>query len=334
MEKTVRDSMNNSIIKKALKYYDFEPEELKDFKGFENFVYGYKDVVIRFVHSEHRTYDLVLAEIEFIDYLALNGASVTSVIKSKDGNISERIDCDNGHYFTVTLFTKAPGTFIKKEEMTPALFYSLGKDTGKIHHLTKQFKPTKRRYDWDQENYIEIYKKYLDKKDEIIITKAKNIQKKIKSIPKTNENYGLIHTDLHFGNIYLSDNNLTFFDFDDSSYKYLISDIAITFYYYFTFSNREADRTTKTIELLKPYLQGYLQYNQLDTDIFMHLNDFMKMRETILYLVIKGNEKGVKDKNKEHPFLAYLYNNIANDIPFFEDLDSILEETVYKKSEL
>jgi Ser/Thr protein kinase RdoA (MazF antagonist) len=154
MDDIIKQAMNESIIEKAEKLFDIKKEELFDLKGFENFVYGYNDKVIRFVHSYHRAYNDVLAEIEFIDYLRKNGASVPQVFLSVNGNISEKIMCDEHHYFTVSLFSKAEGTFVKKEEMNEELFYTLGKNIGLIHKLTKEYQPQHKRYEWYEEDYI------------------------------------------------------------------------------------------------------------------------------------------------------------------------------------
>jgi len=41
----------------------------------------------------------------------------------------------------------------------------------------------------------------------------------------------LIHTDVHAGNFFVDDGRITVFDFDDSSYQWFASDIAIALYY-------------------------------------------------------------------------------------------------------
>ncbi len=325
MEKHIKDAMNNAVLKLAQEKYEYQIDDLVDLNGFENFVYGFGDFVIRFVHSKHRSYKMVLAEIEFIDYLSKNGASVSTIVHSKDGNIAEKFLLDNGDYFTVVVFTRAPGTFLKKDDMNEGLFFNLGREIGKLHKLSKDYVPENKRYTWDEEDYIGQFRKYLDDEDDFILIKATEIFNKIKSIPITKENYGLIHTDLHFGNMYIENNKLTFFDFDDSSYKYYISDIAIVLYYYFSFTNREADRCIKSKEILVPFMKGYNQYNNIEKEMFSMLNDFLKLRETILYLAVKADDHGETDNPGIKALLAYLRNNIVNEIPFFTDLESIIK---------
>lgn len=325
MDEIIKDAMNESVLNQACKFYEFEGSDLINLHGFENFVYGFGDYVIRFVHSSHRSYEMVLAEIEFIDYLNNNGASVSTIIHSKMNNISERVVVNDTEYFTVTLFTKAPGAFIKKEEMNEELFYILGREIGKLHRVTKAFKPLHFRNEFDQENYIDLYHKYIPLEDAMIIKKCEEVIIKVKQIPKNNANYGLIHTDLHFGNIYKDNNRLTFFDFDDSSYHYFVSDIAVVLYYYFTFTNKEANRIKKGKVILESLLKGYRECHSISDEMLNHLNDFLKFRETILYLVLIGDDQFSNNNPTMELFISQLRTNILNDIPFFDDLNDLLD---------
>jgi len=330
MEKRIKEAMNEKILDTGSNLFGYNIEDLEDLRGFENFVYGYtlnnKQYVIRFVHSLHRSYDMVLAEIEFIYYLDKHGASVSKLIPSKFERLVERIPLSDDNYFSVMVFTRAPGTFVKEEELTDEFFYKLGKEIGKLHSLSKTFNPSKRRLHWHQERYIEDNIQFLPEDDDIVISKARNIRSKIQSIPTNRDNYGLIHTDLHFGNMYYDKGNLTFFDWDDSSYKYFVSDIAIILYYYFVFQNRdEKDRIGKTKEIMLPFMKGYNEENNLSPSIWNHLNDFMKLRETILYLVVKADDFGHTNNPRTKAFLAMLRKNIVEDVPFYENLDFINE---------
>jgi Ser/Thr protein kinase RdoA (MazF antagonist) len=133
------------------------------------------------------------------------------------------------------------------------------------------------------------------------------------------DNYGLIHTEFHFGNMYYYNNQLTFFDFDDASYKYFISDIAIVLYYYFMFQDRESKREEKVVKILSPLLKGYETENHIAFEEFSNLNDYMKLRETILYLVVKAHSYKETNPNTQ-TFLSKLKENIEHEIPFFQDL--------------
>ena len=95
MEAYMQNELTEAVLQEAAKLYGVDPSTITKVGGFENFVFTYdknqESYILRFVHSGHRTYDLVLAEIEFIDYLDHNDARVSTVIHSINDHIAEQI---------------------------------------------------------------------------------------------------------------------------------------------------------------------------------------------------------------------------------------------------
>lgn len=339
MNKIIQEAMTSAIVEEASKLYQFSMSDVKHIGGFENHVYEYekdnKFYILRFVHNIHREEEHVIAELEFIDYLNQHGASVSTVVHSCNDRLVERVPLEDGNYFSISAFTKAPGGFVKEEDLGDELFYQLGKDVGILHRLSKEYHPKHRRYHWYEEDYVAACKPYVPAEDEDIIEQANKIIETIQSLPMTNDNYGLIHTDLHFGNMYYDNGTFTFFDFDDSSYKHYISDIAIILYYYFSFrSPIDENRIDRTKQILRPFLRGYISEHKLDSSMFQYLNDFLKLRETVLYLVLKAHIQGEPNPARE-AFVQQLQFNIRNHVPFYESLtfvEELLEELKLQNS--
>ncbi|MBI9042825.1 phosphotransferase, partial [Lutibacter sp.] len=303
MEEHIRKAMNDSIIMEAGKYYGLRFEEIEYYGGFENFIYIYKrqniEYILRLVHSGHKAYNQVLAEIEFIDYLARNGASVSTVIHSVKDNIVEKVKIDNESYFTVTSFIKGKGGRVREEVKKPEFWQNLGKQIGLLHKLTKTFKPKHKRIVWEEDTLYKLAPKFLSGKEDEILKKLNERMKKISSFPKNTDNYGLIHTDLHFGNMVIDNfGNLTFFDFDDSAYKHFISDIAIVLFYHFAYRNPTIEiKTEKSLWILNNFFKGYKTHNNLPKEELLHLQDFLKLRELTLYIVIiAGGEETIQSE--------------------------------------
>ena len=118
MEQFILESMNDEILHEAALLYDIQFETIKKIGGFENFVFEYhkndNDFILRFVHSGHRSYEQVLAELEFIDYLAKNSAKVSTVMHSHFNNLVEKVELDKNVYFTICVFEKAKGRKVEK----------------------------------------------------------------------------------------------------------------------------------------------------------------------------------------------------------------------------
>lgn len=321
MEKIIKEAMNDTIIKEAIKKYDVSLEMVSHLGGFENFIYEYKkdeqEYVIRFVHSKHRSFEYVFAELEFIDYLAKNNANVSTVVATVDNELVFKVPCENNHYFTVCVFTKAQGTFVKHHDINDDFLEMFGKAVGYMHKLTKTFSPVHKRYHFHEEDYIELGRKYLKEEDKQMIEQAVEITEKIKAYGMNEDGYGLIHTDLHFGNMFYDQKELTFFDFDDASYKHFISDIAIIIFYTFMYYDKE-DKEKTIANFIKPFLKGYETENKLDPIWIDRLNDFFRLRITILYFVIfaEGDELIQSDWGKK--FTSIYRDVILNDTNFID----------------
>lgn len=332
MEKHMREAMNDSILDKAVELFKIDWINKDSAKGFENFIYTVKktdiEYVLRFVHSDHRDFNQILAEIEFIDYLHKNGANVAQIIKSKRRKISEKITIDDNSYFTATMFEMAPGTYVKKDEVTPHFQKMFGGVVGRLHRLTKNYKPKHKRPHWYEDSLFVKAKDYLKEEDYFVLDKLNEVVDTIKKLPNDKNSYGLIHTDLHFGNMYYHNGRLMIFDWDDSAYKHFMSDIAIIVFYMFGI-NYDLDDNQKaeyTSDFFDNFCLGYLEENSMKFSWFEHLNTFLKLREIILYMAIhlEGDEF-IKNEWAQN-YIKHYRDRIKNDIPFFD-----LNKAIHKK---
>ncbi len=323
MEVKIQNSINDDIIKKAAILYDTPFEGIKKVGGFENFVFEYNknnaDYILRFVHSEHRKYDQVLAELEFIDFLDKNDAVVSTVVHSMSNNLVEKVEINKEDYFSICVFEKAPGNRIKKDDLTDDFYIMFGKEVGKLHKLTKSYNPIHKRVKWDEENYVELAEKFLPEKDVKIIENYRILIKKLQKLPKNIDNFGLIHTDLHFGNMFISSGELTFFDWDDSSYKHFISDIAIVLFYHFAYGKIPQEVINEqSRRILALFLEGYKQENSIDISFLKNLNDFMMLRTIILYVVIYAAGEELLETEWAKLYIDKYRNRIIENVPFFD----------------
>lgn len=323
MEQIIQDAMNETVLASAAQHYGVHASDITHVGGFENFIYEFqkdnKPYILRFVHSAHRSFEMVYGELEFIDYLDHHQANVSTVIPTKNNELLVKIPCSEDHYFSVCVFTKAPGTYIKKEDLTDEFIQMFGQAVGKLHALTKQYRPNHQRYHWLEEDYIGIGKRNLPPEYMFVVDKVEELTNKIQSLPRNSDGYGLLHTDLHFGNMYYDQHNITFFDFDDSSYQYFISDIAIIIFYQFMLSPLEESVVEdQAHHFLSQFMIGYNKENKLDDLWFEHLNDFLKMRELILIMVLYGAGEEVINGNFGKKYLEKFIPRAKNDIPFFD----------------
>lgn len=329
METIIKESMNDNVLETAYEMFGIDKNFLEFIGGFENLVYGFqmnsKDYILRFVHSSHRSFEQVEAEIEFIDYLDRNNASVSTIVLSLNNNIVEKINSGNT-YFSVSVFTKAPGGTIDYENMSDEFLHSFGKEIGKLHVLTKSYNPIHVRHQWYEENYIDIGKRNLKKEELCIITKIEEIVLKLKKADQSKESYGLIHADLHFGNIFVTNDSMTFFDWDDSSYQPFINDFAVITFDFVAYTKlNDLERAKRANAFLSPILKGYSEVNKINKEWFEYFHLFMKYREAVMYIMLRAAGEQVSESPFGKRYLEGRLDKIMKDVPFL-DMEIVLKD--------
>lgn len=293
MEKNIKSLFNDDILRQVARLYEIELEDLKPVGGFENFIYGFEkghtDYIVRISHSSHRTLEQVISELDFVNFLANYDAPVSTPILSKNQKLVEEVLCQDGTYFTISVFTRAPGEKPNRTMQSAEFFENYGRTIGCFHWLTKMYQPgigVTKRFKWDEDPLFKNAHLYLQAEDSIILERFYGLIEEMNQLPVSNHNYGLIHTDIHMGNFFVKDNELSVFDFDDCSYMWFVSDIAIALFYYIDFQQiTEELKLEKAKFFLKYFMIGYLRENKLTKTDFLYIEKFLKLREIVLYIV-------------------------------------------------
>jgi len=322
LQKT-KDIYNKQIFSQIAEQYGLAPQKFKLLDGFENFIYEFRqndlDLILRVTHSLHRDMGQIKAEVDWVNYLVDNGVSASGAVLSPGGNLIERIDLPES-YFMAVAFQKAEGRHVGKEDISTELFQKLGRMIGKMHFLTKSYIPTDksclRPYWYNETTGLH---NFIPEDQEIVKFKFEEILNNINRLEKDDNSFGLIHTDAHFGNMFINEGKLTLFDFDDSAYKWFISDIAIVIFYGIM---RLPEK--KTLEefgefIFRNFMQGYRLENELDPYWFELMPEFLKLREIVLYAVIY---MGFDVENLQDPWCKWYLNGrkekIEQNIPYLD----------------
>jgi amicoumacin kinase len=138
--------------------------------------------------------------------------------------------------------------------------------------------------EWHEEEYLNV-NKYIPANDEIVIRKSNELISKLQNIPKTQDNYGLIHGDLQSHNFNLADKQIVMFDFDEVSYNYYVHDLAVVlFQAYWRPLQEPVDKHAFVEGFLNSFLKGYNQEHHFQTEWFTYLADFLKIRHLTFYI--------------------------------------------------
>lgn len=330
MEKHIRLRWDNEKLEIIANRFGIVPDQLTILDGFASFVYEYqmqgKGYILRVGHSSRRSMELYQGEVDWLNYLARNGARVAQAIESTTGNLVESLADDHGEYFLAVAFRKAPGDHLPHNEWTTSFVEHYGETIGQIHHLSKRYMPSNpawRRFDWDDPLNIEMtqWQHVLEPK---LMTTLEQIMQRLTQLPH-DASYHIIHQDAHGGNFYVDEDRcVTLFDFDDCAYGHEIYDIAMCVFY-----GPVREDLNRAVQFATDFLTGYARENNLDPIWLNHLPDFIKLREIDLFAMIERdvNWRGGEDPWAER-YMQGRYERLINDVPFidfdFTSLASIL----------
>ncbi|MCM3690078.1 phosphotransferase enzyme family protein [Neobacillus niacini] len=295
MEKSVEILFTAEILNTFLDCFGLQ-SKVKKLGDFENYVFEVyleeKPMILRITHSSHRSKDEILAELDWINYLHEQGVYCPAVFTSSKNQLIETLPGDDGSSFYACLFSKVPGNpvKIKSNEFNEQLFIAWGKAIGQMHSVTKDYMPRKHvklRPSWEEEELLDI-ENYVPKENEII-KNTKLLIKELELLSRSKENFGLIHSDIHSGNFFYDGESVHIFDFDDCSYHWFASDIAIPLYYSILYGYQdvsEREREQFAMNFLAHFIKGYEHYNALPCGWEEQLPLFFRLRDVTLYSVL------------------------------------------------
>ena len=279
------------ILNEATAFYGAAPEKLRRLGSFESVVYEYdiseRRYILKITHSIHRSAELIQGELEWVNYLAGGGVAVSPVVLSKNGRLVERVDVD-GSYFLIYVFEKAPGQQPESDKWDTTLFEKWGWTLGRMHRLSKTFEPSQsiyRRYHWHEDYPMDI-RKYIPASQPLALEKCLALKEWLHGLPRDRDSYGLVHGDLHHGNFFVDNGELTVFDFDDCQYHWFAYDFVIPLFYVLRDKQVNPQDKIFAAEFMAAFMTGYKRENLIDRYWMERLPLFMKVREMELYMLL------------------------------------------------
>lgn len=333
--KTLFDKNAETILRIASERYALDSGGLKRLGSFESVVYEYRDrhrnFILKITDSIHRSPAQVRAELHWVDYLANNGVPVCRALPSTRSNFVEVItpadfDGTENISFSLIAIEMAAGRLSIFADRDNHLIEQWGQITGRMHALTKTYRPpddSERRLSWFDDGFIawETCPPHSHGRP-VVIEKCQDIIRQLRALPKDNDAYGLIHTDLHHGNFFVTDGAITIFDTDDCRYDWFAHDLAIPLLYSLFDFKQSDHRQTFAGGFLRCFMNGYRRENTIDDFWLKQIPLFMKLRELDLYLLLlQEDASGYSDWCRR--FMDHRRESIENDSPL---VTSLMEE--------
>ena len=280
---------------KLFSLWDYDCRELEGHEGGRNRIFicskgGEKKFVLRISATGDRTENDYLAETEFVRFLAKNEAPVADVIPSANGKLVEVLDDGVAPVF-ISLFEYAKGMLLcdngyRYREGAPLTeyFFNTGKALGKIHALSKNFKPiaSHRRQDYFDKYKMEYINRLIpDKYSELKSAIAARLET-FCTLPTDSQSYGLVHFDFSDGNYHIDMDTgaITVFDFDNCMNCWYMFDLANLWIHNEGWTRQEPN-PGKRFELMQQcfdlQLQGYKTETEVPDELLEKLPLFIDM---------------------------------------------------------
>ena len=235
---------------------------------------------LRLTHRDDRTTADVAAEVDWIRFLVAEGLGVCRPIADRDGRTLLQVDDD----WTAVTFARVRGNPCSLEEFTPPVFERMGEFLGCLHRVSAGYTPADgapTRLHWHALDSPDRVLASWSPEDAPLARRFEASCDRLSSIRVAPERYGLIHGDMHRGNIFLHKGGIDVYDFDDCCQAFLAMDLAHALYYSL-WERRylpEPERTRLAHEFLTPLLRGYRREQDFGEDELALLPDLLEYRE-------------------------------------------------------
>ncbi|HYX72779.1 MAG TPA: phosphotransferase [Nitrososphaera sp.] len=276
------------IAIKATHLWLGETASLQYVSDSDNYVYSFRasgrKLYLRLTSHLHRTQEQIEAELEFVSFLHQSGINVSPPVVSVNGRTVE-VTGDENESFSACVFEEAKGEIFifGSDEANRSHFRLRGRTLGQIHALSQSYTPSenRRRFRWDEDVLFSQMEHYLPRSEKVVWAEYHRLMEYLRSYPRSEESFGLIHGDFGATNLRCRSNLLTVFDFDDCCYHWYVYDLAITIYPHGWREGAEG--------LLDALLEGYSEEVEWEAHLRDDIIYFCRLR--LLYMFLNYAKK-------------------------------------------
>ncbi len=242
-----------------------------------------EDLVLRLTPGDHRTKSEVIAEISFLDYLARKDFPLAVPIVSKNKRLVEEINFQNKK-FLATVFKKIDGEKASDEEsLEPDFLFKWGAYLAQLHNHSIAFGKTESslnlRPQWELDAIKVKAMSFSKSSSEVPSKRLLECVDWLSQLDKEDENYGLIHGDLHRGNFFVVEGKIVSFDYDDSCYHWFMYDVAASLSTVLKLAKNENDRQ----KIIENYFRGYESVRSVSNQSKSRFEVFYQYRLALVF---------------------------------------------------
>jgi Ser/Thr protein kinase RdoA (MazF antagonist) len=273
----VRGVASDAVAQSLVKFWEYDEGTLKLWRASSNFVYAFErnqvQYFLRISFEQDNSIDQIIAELEFMQYLQLNGFPSVTPIRSISGKLIETLKTPEGTYIAV-VFSAANGINLDTDTISAKQMEEWGKSLASFHCLSKTFEPvSERRKSWlDTVQFMEnVFKEHQG--EQLALQELGRVTNWLQSLPTNKDVFGLIHYDFQLDNIFFEENknhSFNVIDFDDAMYHWYVLDIVTAL------DDFIEDNNPHSKLLIQSFLNGYHSKMDLDRNVIAQFPQFQK----------------------------------------------------------
>ncbi|MBD3920439.1 phosphotransferase [Paenibacillus sp. PR3] len=225
---------NEDLAAMILRNWEFDEDSLEMFQYYRissNAIYPFRREgavqLLRFAPIAEKRKENVEAELAFIANLRTEGYGVMEAVKSKRGEELIEVRTPWGDYYA-SVFKRVPGVQIGKTELRDGIVFSHGQALGRLHKLSSHYEPMGSKR-WCYEDVLMWIEEELAEfpQETAALREAERLRVYFAQVPKTVRNYGLVHYDFEYDNVFYDEATSSCYaiDFDDAMYHWYAMDI-------------------------------------------------------------------------------------------------------------
>lgn len=313
---TVDSEWRSPLAEKVLERWGYDKGSVYSFRSSANHVFVFraegKRYFLRFIDNNERELQAINSEIEILLYLHKQNISVALPVKSSNEKYVEIVETSLGTYYAVVL-EGLEGNQYQIKDLNNDQFFNWGKSLGKLHKVFKDIPKQyhEKRPGWN--DHLTFVKETLPNKEKAAIKELEEINKWIKNLNVTNENFGIIHYDFELDNLYFNNDEVRILDFDDCSNYWYVADIAFAL----------RDLFNECIDYSNPsfqqFLNGYREETDIDESLLCDLSWFMRLHNLITFArLLRTIDIQESEKNPE--WLIDLRNKLKIHTEYYRTL--------------
>lgn len=264
----------------ALREFEVTPSEIRPLVHFENTTFNVNspqgEFNLRISRPGTQNLQTLESEIHFLTALRESGFRVPTpyqdrIVTAEHPSVPEPRN--------VALLGWMDGEFLR-DHFSPVEAKLIGRFMAELHEFVGTWTPPagfQRHHlrDWALEprptyRIDEPIEGFPEEDRMLILEIDEEIRAMHASLPRTAENYGLIHSDLHVGNVLLEGDHINVIDFDDTGYDFFYYDFAAALAFHLS--------EPHFFELQAAMLAGYQEVRPLPPNTVELLEPFLRIR--------------------------------------------------------